>query len=47
MKLEYHKTWKITEAEFFGKFLVFGNRGEKVKFGPKFWFFENIFRMLL
>ena len=46
MKLEYRKTWKATEAEFFQKFLVFGNRGQKVKFGPKFGFFENILRML-
>ena len=46
MKLEYRKTWKVTEAEFFRKFLVFGNRGEKVKFVPKFGFFENILRTL-
>ena len=39
MKLEYRKTWKITEAEFFRKFLVFGKSGSKVKFGPKFTFF--------
>ena len=26
MKLEYCKTWKVAEAEFFWKFLVFGNR---------------------
>ena len=39
MKLEYRKTWKVTEAEFFRKFLVFGNLAQKVKFGPKFVFF--------
>ena len=46
MKLEYRKTWKVTEAEFFRKFLVFGNRGQKVKFGPEFGFFLNILRTL-
>ena len=46
MKLEYRKTWKVTKAEFFGKFLVYGNRRQKVKFDPKFGFFENILRTL-
>ena len=47
MKFEYCKTWKVTDVEVFRKFLVFGNRGQKVKFGPKFGFFENILRTLL
>ena len=46
MKLEYRKTWKVTEAKFFRKFLVIGNRGQKVKFGPKFGVFENMLRTL-
>ena len=40
MKLEHRKTLKVTEAEFFRKFLVFGNRAQKVKFGPNFGFVE-------
>ena len=45
----FFETWhevKVTEAEFFRNFLVFGNQGQKVKFGPKFGFFENILRTL-
>jgi len=46
MKLDIHKGKKVTEMDFFIKFLIFRNLGLKVDFGPKTGFFEIYKRTL-